>query len=1342
MGKVENVNSNLPSGGESGKPRLMIHKIELENFKSYGGKKTIGPFHKSFTSIVGPNGSGKSNVIDAMLFVFGKKAKHMRLNKVSELIHNSKLYPNNEKASVSVHFKEITDIPDKVNEYYTVPNSEIIIKREVLAGSDQTKYYINNKVSSYMEVTKLLTSKGTDLEHNRFLILQGEVESIAQMKPKATNSNEDGLLEYIEDIIGTSSYVPEIKKYSEELEQLNELRQEKLNRLKISENELNCLKGPYNVAIEFFTLEKELYFSRLLFHMEEQKLTMSQVNVLKEELVGLTNTKENLATKKKELEREKSELEKENKDVGFKVKSLKRELEQNENEFKKIVLRDEELRAILKNSKKRLAKQEDSFGSEKRLIPELENKIVKLEDEVRGKQKLVPKVSKDLEEAQEKLEELQKSLKDSIEETRKKKDLAERELVPLQKKLLEFQRSHDMLSVELELLKQKQTRQSESGFKGKEHLEESKKKLATLKKEKADILKTIEGKKFILNENIKTSEKILADFNESNKALGAKKAELEEASIYTSQIGTSKTVSESKKKTGKQAIAELVMGYFSSKKNSGIYGKLGDLGLIEEKYEVALYSSTPQLENIVVQTTEDAQEVVEYVRNSGIGRVSCIILDKLSSSLKQGIDKALTIPPNSKRLFDLIKVKEDRFKIAWYFAVRDTLVVDNLETATNVSYNGKQRWRVVTLGGELIDTSGTMTGGGSSVSVSRKQGTKRNTGKTSSIHTAEDLSRLESEYASCQEKTNKLKTELKSVEELISSIKNEIGDLSLSLEKIELELSSLEKSLELLKSELEESLSSVKATEETMKADAKAISKLESEISVMKGKIEDCEESMKLKKKRVEELGNVMKDIGGPEMKRRVEKIEELTETLNGLEADINKIQIDISLSEKKKLKAIESLEQFEKKCASLEESIKKTESELVSIEEVALKLMGRKKELETELESFMGEYSSFQTKSEEIEKGIEEIELKDIEIQNNINSINTKIAELEQGSLKTIQKKIQKIREEAESIPLIPENDKNNESMEVNGGKQEQNGCLDNTEADNHENGKDNEFENLVVKFLKRDVTDPEYDILLRGRSISKIKSQIDSIETQLQAICEQFSSAGGGIKASARNFRPSQEIFSQYSSQLQQHNKRSQEVEEATSARDECRKQLDSVKQNRYSDFMAGFKVIASKLKEIYQMITLGGDAELELIDSMDPFSDGIMFSVRPPKKSWRPITNLSGGEKTLSSLALVFALHQFRPSPLYFMDEVDAALDFRNVSIIATFIKEKTKNAQFIVVSLRNHMFEVADKLVGIYKTCNVTKSVSICPNDYCSEEEDNIGEASVKTSGENGELVPCT
>ena len=105
---------------------------------------------------------------------------------------------------------------------------------------------------------------------------------------------------------------------------------------------------------------------------------------------------------------------------------------------------------------------------------------------------------------------------------------------------------------------------------------------------------------------------------------------------------------------------------------------------------------------------------------------------------------------------------------------------------------------------------------------------------------------------------------------------------------------------------------------------------------------------------------------------------------------------------------------------------------------------------------------------------------------------------------------------------------------------------------------------------------------------------------------------------------------------------------------------------------------------------------------------------------------MSKLSGGEKTLASLSLIFALHIFKPSPLYCMDEIDAALDYKNVAIVARYIKEAVckqavngvtsseikqmstfaRASQFIIISLRNNMFELADKMVGIYKTHDVT------------------------------------
>src|SRR5436189_4297491 len=108
--------------------------------------------------------------------------------------------------------------------------------------NNSSKYYINGRTSDYTTVTTLLKARGVDLDHKRFLILQGEVESIAQMKPKAQTEHDDGLLEYLEDIIGTSNYKQPIEEAAAEVETLNEVCVEKSSRVAIVEKERDSLE--------------------------------------------------------------------------------------------------------------------------------------------------------------------------------------------------------------------------------------------------------------------------------------------------------------------------------------------------------------------------------------------------------------------------------------------------------------------------------------------------------------------------------------------------------------------------------------------------------------------------------------------------------------------------------------------------------------------------------------------------------------------------------------------------------------------------------------------------------------------------------------------------------------------------------------------------------------------------------------------------------------------------------------------------------------------------------------------------------------------------------------------
>jgi structural maintenance of chromosome 4 len=246
----------IPTVEETGpKARIVITYLILTNFKSYAGRQEVGPFHGSFSSVVGPNGSGKSNVIDSLLFVFGFRASKMRQGKISALIHNSAQYPDLDHCEVAVHFREVMDLPGGTHE--VIPNSELVISRKAFKNNS-SQYYINGKNSNFTTVTTLLRDRGVDLDHKRFLILQGEVESIAQMKAKAANEHEDGLLEYLEDIIGTSKYKTPIEEAATEVETLNEICMEKSGRVQHVEKEKNGLEDKKEKALAYIRDENEL----------------------------------------------------------------------------------------------------------------------------------------------------------------------------------------------------------------------------------------------------------------------------------------------------------------------------------------------------------------------------------------------------------------------------------------------------------------------------------------------------------------------------------------------------------------------------------------------------------------------------------------------------------------------------------------------------------------------------------------------------------------------------------------------------------------------------------------------------------------------------------------------------------------------------------------------------------------------------------------------------------------------------------------------------------------------------------------------------------------------------
>ncbi|KAM6065168.1 structural maintenance of chromosomes protein 4 isoform 2-T2 [Theristicus caerulescens] len=1210
---------------EAGAPRLMITHIVNQNFKSYAGEQTLGPFHKRFSCIIGPNGSGKSNVIDSMLFVFGYRAQKIRSKKLSVLIHNSDKHTDIQSCSVEVHFQKIID--KEGDDYEVIPNSNFCVSRTAYRDNSSV-YHINGKKKTFKDVGILLRSHGIDLDHNRFLILQGEVEQIAMMKPKGQTEHDEGMLEYLEDLIGSARLKDPIQTLCRRVEILNEQRGEKLNRVKMVEKEKDALEADRNKAIEFLCLENKMF-------KEKNHICQYYIHDLKKRINDMEMQKEKINEETKDVNEKSSKLADEMKTKNKALKELEKKLtkitkfiEENKEKFTQLDLQDVKVRENLKHAKSKAKKLEKQLQKDKEKVEELKNvpsNSEKAISEATSKKELLEKTK---EKEEEKLKQVMDSLKEETQGLQEEKESKEKELMEFSKAVNEARSKMDVAQSELDIYLSRHNTAVSQLNQAKEALMTTSE---TLKERKAAI-KDIDIKLPQAEQELKEKENKL------------EKLEREESGAKNLVRNLRQKVEEAKSSLALSRSRGKVLEALLQQKKSGnirgLYGRLGDLGAINEKYDVAISSSCGALDNIVVDTIDTAQECVNFLKARGIGVATFIALDKMAVWEKK-IQKIPT-PENTPRLFDLVKVEDEKVRLAFYFALRDTLVANNLDEATRVAFQKDKRWRVVTLQGQIIEQSGTMTGGGGKIMKGRM-------GSSVVMDVSEEeVNKMESQLQKDSKRAVQYEEEKLQLEEAIRKLRQDVREMRNTSEKYTASIQSLSEQEIHLKTQVKELEANVIAAA----PDKNKQKELEKILNGYK-KDYDCvaEKAGKIENE-VKRLHNLIIEINNHKLKAQQDKLDKINKEIDECTSTITKAQVAVKTADRNLKKSEESVLRTEKEIEDNEKEIKDLTEELTTLEEKATEVINDCRQAEEALPAAQEEHRSLLQEIKTIQDDEHALQKEALNIKLKIEQIDSHIS-AHQSKIKYWQKEISK-------LSLHPIDDKPPEELPV-----------------------------LSQEELEA-IKDP--DVITN--QIALLEAQCHEMKPNLGAIAE---------------YKKKEELYL----------KRVAELDDITSERDNFRQAFEDLRKQRLNEFMAGFNVITNKLKENYQMLTLGGDAELELVDSLDPFSEGIMFSVRPPKKSWKKIFNLSGGEKTLSSLALVFALHHYKPTPLYFMDEIDAALDFKNVSIVAFYIYEQTKNAQFIIISLRNNMFEIADRLIGIYKTHNTTKSVATNPKVIASK-----------------------
>jgi chromosome segregation protein len=199
---------------------------------------------------------------------------------------------------------------------------------------------------------------------------------------------------------------------------------------------------------------------------------------------------------------------------------------------------------------------------------------------------------------------------------------------------------------------------------------------------------------------------------------------------------------------------------------------------------------------------------------------------------------------------------------------------------------------------------------------------------------------------------------------------------------------------------------------------------------------------------------------------------------------------------------------------------------------------------------------------------------------------------------------------------------------------------------------------------------------------SVDELKRKISSLDQQLEAM--------GDV-----NLRAVEE----YDQEKSRSEEFQSEVERLTAEKTELLSLVGEIEKKKREKITEVVGQVGTNFKEIYGELSAGGEGEISLENPDDPLAGGLLIKARPVGKTVARLEQLSGGEKSLASLAFIFSMQRYDPSPLYVFDEVDMSLDGLNAEFVGRMLRRNAERAQFIVISLRKVTLKFSHHLLGV-------------------------------------------
>ncbi|MFB6080184.1 MAG: chromosome segregation protein SMC [Haloferacaceae archaeon] len=1198
---------------------MHIKELVLDDFKSFGRKTKI-PFYEDFTVVTGPNGSGKSNIIDGVLFALGlARTRGIRAEKLTDLIYNpghgeGEAAAGPSEASVTV----VLDNADRTLERSQVVNAagtddvgdvdEITVRRRVKETEEHyySYYYLNGRSVNLGDVRDLLAQAGVTPEGYN-VVMQGDVTEIINMTARERR-------EIVDEIAGVAEFDAKKEDAFGELETVEERIGEADLRIEEKETRLSQLEEERETALEYQSLREEK--SEYQSHLKAAELEAKR------------GTREGV---RKRIEAKEQDL-----------RDLEAQLDERQGRVDDLEADHEELTREIERT------GEDEQLRVRSEIEEIKGEISRLEGEIDAAEDRIEDAETDRREAfveldakTETVEELEEEIRSvKVERASVKSDLADRreELADVEAEIENVDAEYDELKAELgELEERRRELQAERAERQREKdrlLDEARRRSGDLEERREEVeaarerlpdlradLSDLHGELDKAERNRETIRDAISDLREQkaerqeeldalDDELRAKQNEYAELEARADRAGDD---------SWPRSVATITGAGID-----GVHGPVGSLGSVAAEYATACETAAGgRLANVVVDDDGVGAACIERLKSRNAGRATFLPLTEMD-------DRGLPSLPSHPGVVDFARDLvdyEERYAGVFSYVLGSTLVVEDMDAARDLMGD----YRLVTLDGDLVETSGAMTGG--SGGGSRFSFSKSGRGK---------LERLAEEIDEMEGRRRELEAEIREVDGRIDDAREREADAGERVREVE--------------SGIEDVEGEIEATEERIDELEAEIAELEDERASVDEEMSDVEEGLSAAQA---DLAEVESEIESVKEDLADSKVPELTERADGIRDEIRELEERAADLDARRNELDVEKEYAEEAVADLEATVERAKE-----------------------------------RAAEAEERVEELDARIAEREEDLEEKRAAVAELEE--------ELADLKAEREELQA--------DLREAREARDEQAERVRSAEADLEDLEERDERLAWEIDQLEAEVGDYDPDEI---PDHDEVESEIERLEAEMEALepvnmlaIDEYDEVEDALE------------------DLQE--RRDTLVEE----REGIEERIDRYESRKRETFMDAFEAIDEQFRDVFARLS-DGTGELHLEDEADPFEGGLTMKARPSDKPVQRLDAMSGGEKSLTALAFVFAIQRHSPAPFYALDEIDAFLDAENAERVGEMVDDLAGDAQFLVVSHRSALLERSERAIGVtMQDDNVSAVTGIDLSAEAGADDDAAGDGEVR------------